>query len=208
MNIGGPFGAALLEPDAPGSRRLCSKGRRSGCVSDWWSAILDLYRYSANPTAMLTSDGSVYPAGPTLDWSIRNPITDGAAFVHPYFSIDGGASALFGNLLSRGDYNGSSAQASHWRTVLAAGQPYLGIMEPFALDDVMGYVTALDVAALNAIGWQTNIDPLLAPHYRATTAEIAAAFAVDVPEPSAWVLLLTAAGCLIVAGTRRRVATP
>lgn len=183
-------------PDGPG----CSTYLNYDANNDYWGSTLDLYRYSANPTDLLDSFGKTIAAGPTLDWSIRNLATDGAAYANPYFSIDGGASALFGNLESRGQYNSNSYQASHWRSATIAGQPYLGIMDPVGANDKDYSITALDLAAFNAIGWDTVIDPLLDSGYQAFTGDIYSAS--NVPEPATWALMI--GGFTMVGAAARR----
>ena len=141
-----------------------------------WVTPLDLFRYSSNPEGL----GGT---GPQIDQSIRNP--DLPNFAQPYFSIDGGKTALFDNLLSRGFFNGKSYQASHWRSHSIAGQPYLGIMDPVEQADP--YVSALDLAAFDAIGWNTKVDPLSNPDYHYTVADI---YAAQVPEGQVWPLIV------------------
>ena len=158
-----------------------------------WGTPLDLFRYSSNPEGF----GG---GGPQLDWSIRDAPTDGANFAQPYFSIDGGRTALFNNLLSRGQFNTNSFQASHWRSSTIAGQSYLGIMDP--VGGANNYVTALDLAAFDAIGYNSNIDVLADPTYRMTTGQIYTAFAV--PEPATWALLICGFGLTGQALRRRR----
>ena len=183
-------------PNGPG----CATDPLYDAQNDWWGSSLDLYRYSSNPGTMLSSDGTIHAAGPTLDWSIRNAATDGSSYTNPYFSIDGGATRLFNNLESRGSFNSNSYQASHWRSATIAGQPYLGIMDPVGASDKDYAVTALDMAAFNAIGWDTQVDALLDPTYAALTGSIYSAS--DVPEPAAWTLMITGFG--IIGGAMRR----
>ena len=118
---------------------------------------------------------------------------------NPYFSVDGGATALFGNLESRGQFNTNSYQASHWRSSVIAGQPYLGIMDAVGRNDGDFAVTALDIAAFNAIGWDTSVDALIDPTYAALTGDIYSASTV--PEPASWALMIGGFG---MAGTALR----
>lgn len=152
---------------------------------DWFGETLDLFRYSA--------DGA-------LDWTTG---TDS------YFSIDGGASMFKNALFSTGSYNGDGNQASHWidniyapRTnpgcsnVVTAG---IGIMNPTLGNCEGAVVTALDLAAFDAIGYNTNIDVF--GNYQKSTAQIAAA---GVPEPSTWVMSIGGFGMIGIALRRRR----
>jgi hypothetical protein len=108
-----------------------------------------------------------------------------------YFSIDDGATALFG-----GEFG-----AGHWNPDVP-GDP-LGIMSPYATGGAMDYVSALDLAAFDAMGWDLNFDVLADPGYRVETAEIYRRFSSSAaPEPSAWALMI--AGFWLVGGVLRR----
>ncbi len=149
---------------------------------------LDLFRYSS--------------AG-NLDWSTQNT---------PYFSIDGGANQLFGNsLLSQGVANGDGRQASHWKDS-AAGAPQLGILDPTSGLGQLQEITALDLAAYDAIGWNVAFNVLANSSYRFTTAQVYTAFgptAGAVPEPMTWAQMLLGFGLLggALRTSRRGVAT-
>jgi hypothetical protein len=177
-------------PNGPGAAFLPADYNPNG---DFWGYALDLFRYSSNPEGF----GG---GGPALDWSIRNPATDGPAgnFAQPYFSIDGGATRLFNNLLSRGQFNTNSFQASHWRCSCIVGQPFLGIMDPVGTTG--NRVTALDLAAFDAIGWNLRVDALAHPEFSLTTAQVFA----SVPETASWVLMITGFGLVGAAYRRRR----
>ncbi|HWI86755.1 MAG TPA: NF038122 family metalloprotease, partial [Sphingomonas sp.] len=128
-------------------------------------------------------------AGAVLDF------TPGTA---SYFSVDGGLTALFGNKFSTGSFNGDGRQASHWKDAIGcSGQ--LGIMDPTFCYGQMGDVTALDLAAFDAIGWNLQRDVILNPAYHRTTAQIYASF---VPEPASWAMMLGGFG--LVGGALRR----
>jgi hypothetical protein len=135
-------------------------------------SALDMFRYSAPGTIDLRTGGT------------------------PYFSIDGGATALFGNSFSTGRYNGDGNQASHWKDTSGC-QVGNGILDPTFCFGQMGVVTGLDLAAYDAMGWNLSADALT---YQNTST--AAIFAAAVPEPSVWALML--AGGLGVAGAARR----
>ncbi|WP_341850154.1 PEPxxWA-CTERM sorting domain-containing protein [Sphingomonas natans] len=60
-------------------------------------------------------------------------------------------------------------------------------------------ISALDLAALDAIGWNVDFSVLDDPAYRVSTAQLAAQ-AADVPEPASWALMILgfgAAGCVM-----------
>lgn len=140
---------------------------------------LDLFRYSS--------------AG-NLDWSTQNV---------PYFSIDGGATQLFGDSrFSTGTLNGDGRQASHWKDS-AAGVPQLGILDPTSGRGQMQEITALDLAAFDAIGWNVSFDVLANSGYRYSTADAYRAFAVAVPEPATWGMMILGFG-MIGGAVRRR----
>ena len=144
------------------------------------STTLDYFRYSA--------DG-------VLDWS-----TQGV----PYFSIDGGANQLFGDSrFSTGVRNGDGRQASHFKDS-AAGVPQLGNLDPTSGRGQMQEVTALDIAAFDAIGWRTSFDALGNSGYRLSTASIYQQYAATgaLPEPSTWLSMILGVG--FIGGTLRR----
>lgn len=90
---------------------------------------LDLFRFSS------TSYGS--GAG-VIDWTADTRTK--------YFSIDGGATSLA--TFSTGENHGDGQQASHWKNGLS-----LGLMGPTLAPGVAGSISALDVTALDVIGW-------------------------------------------------------
>ena len=144
---------------------------------------LDLFRYSS--------------AG-NLDWSTQNT---------PYFSIDGGQNQLFGDSrFSTGVANGDGRQASHWKDS-AAGVPQIGILDPTSGRGQLQEITALDLAAYDAIGYNVNFNVLANSGYRYTTAQAYRAFAPTaspvVPEPATWAMMIAGFG-LVGAAMRRR----
>ena len=154
-------------------------------------SALDMFRYSKDPSNL------VYGKDPELDLSVG---TDS------YFSIDGGKTALFGNTFSTGAYNGDESQASHWKdtpgtTFAQACTTQLGIMDPTFCFGQEGQVTALDLAAYDAMGWNISFDVLKNPRYLATTASIYSQFLSAVPEPTTWAMMLT--GLAMVGGALR-----
>lgn len=135
---------------------------------------LDLFRYGS--------------AG-TLNWSTQGT---------PYFSIDGGNNQLFGDSrFATGRYNGDGRQASHWKDS-AAGVPQLGVLDPTSGLGQMQDVTALDLAAYDAIGYNIAFDVLQNSGYRFTTADAYRAFAATaaVPEAATWMQMILGFGVL------------
>lgn len=151
-----------------------------------WGSVLDLYRYSNDPT-------NVAPGtGPVLDWSTGT---------NSYFSINGGATNLAG--FSTGSYNGDTWQASHWKANNTCSN-FIGIMNPYACDGVGDSITALDLAAFDAIGWNFNFNIAQNQGYSFSTAQVAVL--AGVPEPASWALMIGGFG-MVGATMRRRAAT-
>ncbi|MHA6720836.1 NF038122 family metalloprotease [Sphingomonas sp. RS6] len=147
--------------------------------------ILDLFRYSAPGT---------------LDWSV------GTA---SYFSIDGGATVFGGDAyMSTGRYNGDGRQASHFKDTASAaggcdGYNQVGVMDPTFCYGEMGVITAADLAAFDAIGWNINIDVLQNMGYTINTAQIFRDV-TGVPEPMTWGTMLLGFGAAGAMMRRRR----
>lgn len=157
-----------------------------------------------NATMAGTSEGFVtfsqldlfrYGSAGVLDWSTQG---------NPYFSIDGGRNQLFGDSrLSDGRFNGAvdpngrGEQASHWRDS-TSGVPQRGILDPTSGRGQLQEVTALDLAAYDAIGYNVSFDVLQNSGYRFTTADAYRAFAAEaaVPEPATWMQMLLGFGLL------------
>ena len=100
-------------------------------------SVLDLFRHGARN-------------GGGLDFA-----TDGVDAENPYFSLDGGLTALA--TFSTGQFNGDGWQAHHWKDGLG-----IGIMEPVFAYGELKAATALDVRAFDAIGYDLvvpEIDP-------------------------------------------------
>ncbi len=148
--------------------------------NDWFGETLDLFRYSASGA---------------LDWTTNTA---------SYFSVDKGTSAYLNGYMATGAYTGDGDQASHWKAPIAP--PYcsglLGIMNPYACSRTNGIVTSLDFAALDAIGWNTNVDVGNNP----TLAFNTSGFASYVPEPANWALLIFGFGLAGTAMRRQRQA--
>lgn len=114
-------------------------------------APLDLFRFSAASTELGVID---WTAGPE----------------EKYFSLDNGDTNLAE--FATGRVHGDGEQASHWKDNLG-----IGILDPTAAPGELLFVSALDLTALDVIGW------------------------TPIPEPST--LLLGACGMLLVMRRRR-----
>lgn len=125
-------------------------------------SVLDLYRYRSDTLAAPSQP----PTGAVNDWRFGPPAGPSEK---PYFSVDEGVTTIAA--FSTGAVNGDGKQASHFATGVA------GIMNPGFAPGAEFNPTGIDVAAMDAIGW--NI----------------------VPEPSSALLLL---GTLALAAARRR----
>jgi hypothetical protein len=150
-------------------------------------SALDMFRYSTDPTNLLLGSDTA------LDLSVGGS---------KYFSIDGGKTALFGNTFSTGRYNGDGQQASHWKDAAgcAIGN---GIMDPTFCYGQTGYVTGLDLAAYDAMGYNLSTDALT--YTTTSTATIYRQFATGaVPEPATWLMMIAGFG-FVGAAMRRRV---
>ncbi len=139
---------------------------------------LDLFRYSQESAAL-----------GVLDWAVGG---DDDPTTASYFSLDGGATNLFGDaFFSTGAANGDGRQASHWRDV-AAGATQRGIMDPTISRGIESIITGLDLAAFDAIGWNLNYDVLADPTRTFTSSD---AFGLGaVPEPSTWAMMILGFG--------------
>ncbi|MBJ6120479.1 NF038122 family metalloprotease [Sphingomonas mollis] len=139
---------------------------------------LDLFRYSQDPTNVVPG------SGPVLDLAVGSPA---------YFSIDGGYSQLFGDSrFSTGRNFGDRQQASHFKDKGGCTNQ-IGIMDPNFCFSQMGEVTATDLAAFDAIGWNLNFDVLANSSYLTTSADIYRVLA-PVPEPTTWAMMLVGFG--------------
>lgn len=146
-----------------------------------YGQVMDLFRYS--------DEGE-------LNW---------APGEETYFSIDGGATEFLGNAnFSTGDFNGDGRQASHWKGP-GGCTGLIGIMNPYLCDGFNSVVTANDLGAFDAIGWDISFDVLQNPNYTANTRDIFRQFA-PVPEPSTWLQLILGFGLLgaFMRSARRR----
>jgi hypothetical protein len=148
---------------------------------------LDLFRYSADSAALGVND-----------WQIGGS---------PYFSITRGLSNYNGNaFFSTGRNFGDGQQASHWKDS-AAGVTQLGIMDPTSGRGQQMIIDSLDLAAMDAIGWNIRYDVMAAPNRAFSTRDIPSLTveALAVPEPAGLALVLAALGvCVgVTRGTRK-----
>ena len=147
-------------------------------------SIWDIFRYSA------TSNG-------VNDWSI------GTA---SYFSIDGGATAYEGGYFSTGRNYGDGRQASHWKDL----NPPVGLMDPTVANGVETFVTSLDLAAFDVMGWGSTVDVLADKDFVFTSADMWNLYNnpnAGVPEPATWAMLIAGFGLVGAAARRRRTLT-
>ena len=151
-------------------------------------SALDMFRYSTDPTNLVPG------TAPVLDLSVGGT---------KYFSIDGGVTQFNGNsLFATGSYNGDGDQASHWKDSPGCGSQ-LGIMDPTACFGQRDEVTALDLAAFDAIGYNLATDAR-SSSYLVNTAQIYNRFnATAVPEPMTWAMMVLGFG-MAGFGLRRR----
>jgi hypothetical protein len=146
--------------------------------------------YDLNDTSIFSAlDMFRYSAPGQLDFRVGGT---------KYFSIDGGQTALFGNTMSTGSFNGDGRQASHWKDTPGC-QVGNGIMDPTFCFGQMGYVTGLDLAAFDAMGWNLSVNALT--YGGQSSADIYRQF-MAVPEPATWALLIAALG--VMGATRRK----
>ncbi|UYY76077.1 NF038122 family metalloprotease [Sphingomonas sp. R1] len=138
----------------------------------WWGYALDLFRYTGKEE---------------LNWAFDQPA---------YFSIDGGATAFQGDAyFSTGEDYGDGWQASHWKAP-GGCTGYVGVMNPYSCDGFVDQITAADLALLDAIGWNVNVDVLANGSYKATTSKVYAAYFGAVPEPTSWMMLILGFGAV------------
>lgn len=121
---------------------------------DWWYEPLDLFRYSGVGALDVRAGGS------------------------PYFSVDGGSTAL--ESFSTGSLQGIGYQASHF------GLGGVNLMRPVVSQGTFYDASASDLAAFDAIGWDLAV--------------------AAVPEPETCAMLLAGLGAVGLA-TRRRART-
>ena len=176
-----------------------------GNTDDWDTesvlTTLDLFRASANGGATgFNTDGKRYlqldpnrNAGLSIDGVNMFNANNASVAETAFFSL--------------GRYNGDGQQASHWKD----GNGYfdinncfianrqVGIMDPTSGACQLGVVTANDLAAMDAIGYNTNVNVLTNGGYTFTSAQIFNL--ATVPEPATWMQLILGFG--LIGGTVR-----
>lgn len=130
------------------------------------ATTLDLFRYSA--------DSCNTESGPYQDLSADSR--------SKYFSIDGCATNL--GAFSTGVVNGDGRQASHWKDNLG-----LGLLDPTVAPGEIMSISALDLTALDVIGWNRIVPPNS-----------------DVPTPSIIWLMLSGLTAFFAISKRKRYA--
>lgn len=133
-----------------------------------------------------------------------------------FFSIDGSTPFNYQSGLattfSTGANYGDGSQASHWKDAYSFFSPDgcvtdlnpIGIMDPTIGACVVDSVSANDLAAFDAIGYNVSTDVLATPGYRFTTAQayLLPGLAPTVPEPASWTMMI--AGFGLIGGAMRR----
>lgn len=171
-------------------------------------SVLDLFRRSTNGP----SNSGFDPA--TGKRYIQLDPNRGAMFTIDGLTPFNGNNT--GSQFSTGRYNGDGNQMSHWKE--GAGYTdendcfvplpaQIGIMDPTSGSCQQGIVTANDLAAFDAIGYNLNFDITKNKGYVFDTAQIfGLAGLASVPEPSTWGLMILGFGA-IGGAMRRRTAT-
>lgn len=190
-------------PNGPG-KAFGNTFNFDGVGSDVLS-VWDLFRYSNNGGA------SGFDLATGKRYLQLDP-NRGAQFsidaVHEFTSGD-----QFSNL-SVGRYNGDGQQASHWKEAngyfdinncFIAGQRQIGIMDPTSGSCQLGVVTAADLAAFDAMGYNLNFDILGNRNFTFDTAQaFSLAGLASVPEPTTWAMMIGGLGLAGGAMRRRR----
>jgi hypothetical protein len=138
----------------------------------WWAYGLDMFRFGD---------------------SVAGPVRDITPGHEAYFSIDGGETAYLDGAFSTGAYLGDGWQASHWKAPEVPPFCDVPIMNPYICGATVDKVTALDLAAFDAIGWNLADGLRDNKGYVRTTAEI---FSAYVPEPATWLQMIAGFGLL------------
>lgn len=162
---------------------------------------LDLFRYATNGFA---ADGSrQLQLDPNRE---------------AFFSINGntpyGVASGTPALFATGANYGDGAQASHWKDAYSylsgpngcvVDVNPIGVMDPTIGACVLDTVSANDLAAFDAIGYNLSVDVLNNPLYKFNTAQafLLADVSTHAPEPATWAMMVMGFG-LLGAALRRR----
>lgn len=168
-------------------------------------STLDLFRYG----------NSVVNGRYQLQWGANKTAFFSIDGQNPFNKVDVDQEIGF---FSTGRYTGDGQQASHWKDnlgyadsgapVCVFGSRAIGVMDPTSGACDLGHVTQNDIAAFDAMGWNTSVDVLANAKYSVTSADIYAmdGVATAVPEPSTWGMLALGVSVVGFLSRRRRVA--
>jgi hypothetical protein len=176
-------------------------------------SVWDLFRYSTNGPANSGFDPATGQRYLQLDPNRGAGFSiDGVNLFNP--TGPGG----FANL-STGQFNGDGSQASHWKDSAGffdvnncfVSNQQIGIMDPTSGSCQMGYVTANDLAAFDAMGYNLNFNILNNLNYSFSSAQIydlaGLASIFSAPETATWAQLVIGFGGLGTSIRRRRRAS-
>ena len=156
-------------------------------------STLDLFRYGST-----VANGRYQ-----LQWGANKTAFFSIDGKNPFNKVDTDQETGF---FSTGRYTGDGQQASHWKDNLGyadSGSPScifgtraIGIMDPTAGACDMGELTQNDLAAFDAMGWNTSVDVLGNPTYKASSVDVFAinGLATAVPEPATYAQLALGLG--------------
>lgn len=130
------FGGDGVEPEGPLADQFFNLN------DDALFFPIDLFRYTADSLSQPNQ-----PHGGLRDWSFGEPAPGDT----PWFSIDGGSTALA--TFSTGSFNGDGFGPSHWEDDLGFGS-----MDP-TIEGGLRELTALDLQAFDVIGWDLIPEP-------------------------------------------------
>ena len=173
--------------------------------------VLDLFRYSTN------GGSSGFDPATGKRYLQLDPNREAG------FSVDGSTffngNGIFSNFAT-GQFNGDGSQASHWKDApgsfdinncFTAERVQAGIMDPTSGSCQQGIVTANDLAAMDAIGYNVGLDLYGNRNYNFDTKQVFAlagfATVAGVPEPAIWAQMVLGFGLIGGVVRHRRKAT-